>query len=203
MGDMAADVRGTQLPAAVLASPESRDPRPLVGEPLPLDLLNTHWIEASQLRDLLDTIPGTMIWLGSAVIEPDYRPRRIDEAHRAALRAARDILLAVAEQPHDDAARAAFNDLLARGHRHGCLGPDGPTTKVVIADPVWTVPWLAAEAYLDLLDRLPDRIRQCQHPDCVLWYLDTSPSGRRRWCSMSICGNRSKARRHYNRSKPN
>ncbi|OPX12458.1 CGNR zinc finger domain-containing protein, partial [Gordonia sp. i37] len=44
--------------------------------------------------------------------------------------------------------------------------------------------------------RVPDRIRQCQHPQCVLWYLDTSRSGTRRWCSMAICGNRTKARRH-------
>ncbi|WP_245997945.1 CGNR zinc finger domain-containing protein [Nocardia pseudobrasiliensis] len=32
-------------------------------------------------------------------------------------------------------------------------------------------------------------------------YLDPSPSGRRRWCSMATCGNRAKARRHYDRAR--
>jgi predicted RNA-binding Zn ribbon-like protein len=36
---------------------------------------------------------------------------------------------------------------------------------------------------------------------CSWLFLDTSPSGRRRWCSMAICGNRSKAQRHYRRSR--
>jgi predicted RNA-binding Zn ribbon-like protein len=82
------------------------------------------------------------------------------------------------------------------------LRADGPTTEVVVDDGHWLVPWLAGEAYFDLVNRVPDRIQQCQHPQCVLWYLDTSPSGTRRWCSMTICGNRVKARRHYKR-KPN
>jgi predicted RNA-binding Zn ribbon-like protein len=63
--------------------------------------------------------------------------------------------------------------------------------------------WLpAAIAGLDLLDLLrdrADRIRRCAHPDCVLWFLDTSRNGTRRWCSMAGCGNRAKAQRHYSR----
>lgn len=35
---------------------------------------------------------------------------------------------------------------------------------------------------------------------CSWLFLDTSPSRRRRWCSMAICGNRAKAERHYRRS---
>ena len=38
------------------------------------------------------------------------------------------------------------------------------------------------------------RIRKCANPDCVLWYLDTTKSGTRRWCSMAHCGNLEKAR---------
>lgn len=34
------------------------------------------------------------------------------------------------------------------------------------------------------------RIRKCQNPDCVLFFLDTSKSGTRTWCSMDICGNK-------------
>lgn len=33
-------------------------------------------------------------------------------------------------------------------------------------------------------------------------WLFTNPTGRRRWCSMAICGNRAKARRHAERRRP-
>jgi predicted RNA-binding Zn ribbon-like protein len=33
------------------------------------------------------------------------------------------------------------------------------------------------------------RIKECQHPDCSLLFLDDTQSGRRRWCSMDRCGN--------------
>ena len=35
-------------------------------------------------------------------------------------------------------------------------------------------------------------IRKCAGPACALYFYDTSRSGRRRWCSMAVCGNRNK-----------
>jgi predicted RNA-binding Zn ribbon-like protein len=35
---------------------------------------------------------------------------------------------------------------------------------------------------------------------CSWLFLDTSPTHRRRWCSMAVCGNRAKAERHHRRS---
>jgi predicted RNA-binding Zn ribbon-like protein len=46
-----------------------------------------------------------------------------------------------------------------------------------------------------------ERVRRCANPDCGWLFLDDSRAGKRRWCSMSACGNRAKARRHYHRSK--
>lgn len=40
------------------------------------------------------------------------------------------------------------------------------------------------------------RIRECEAPDCTLLFYDQSKSQRRRWCSMSSCGNRMKAATH-------
>ncbi|WP_240135408.1 CGNR zinc finger domain-containing protein [Streptomyces sp. MUM 178J] len=40
------------------------------------------------------------------------------------------------------------------------------------------------------------RIRQCGAHDCYLLFVDTSRPGRRRWCAMENCGNRSKVRAH-------
>lgn len=46
-----------------------------------------------------------------------------------------------------------------------------------------------------------NRIRKCEHPECRLYYVDTSKSGRRRWCSMELCGNRKKVAEFYARKK--
>ena len=45
------------------------------------------------------------------------------------------------------------------------------------------------------------RVRKCEAHDCTLLFEDATKSGRRRWCSMALCGNRMKvaafrARRH-------
>ncbi|QWF77427.1 CGNR zinc finger domain-containing protein [Amycolatopsis sp. CA-230715] len=47
----------------------------------------------------------------------------------------------------------------------------------------------------------PGRLRPCANPDCRLFLIDHSKPNRARWCSMAVCGNRMKARRHYQRSK--
>jgi predicted RNA-binding Zn ribbon-like protein len=70
-----------------------------------------------------------------------------------------------------------------------------------VDDPAWQPAVMAAVNLLDLLDQAPDRIRQCQHPACVLWFYDTTRNETRRWCSMATCGNRAKAHRHYDRVK--
>src|SRR5437867_8692637 len=40
----------------------------------------------------------------------------------------------------------------------------------------------------------PRRLRKCADPTCCLMFYDTSKSGRRRWCSMQLCGGRAKVR---------
>lgn len=42
-------------------------------------------------------------------------------------------------------------------------------------------------------------VRECAADDCHLIFLDTSRPQSRRWCSMSRCGGRAKARAHYAR----
>ncbi|MFC4050182.1 CGNR zinc finger domain-containing protein [Actinomadura syzygii] len=39
-------------------------------------------------------------------------------------------------------------------------------------------------------------LRICPGPDCSGRFVDKSPGGRRRWCSMAGCGNRAKAAQH-------
>lgn len=45
------------------------------------------------------------------------------------------------------------------------------------------------------------RVRECGADTCRWLFLDRSKNGTRRWCDMKICGNRAKARRHYQREK--
>jgi predicted RNA-binding Zn ribbon-like protein len=45
------------------------------------------------------------------------------------------------------------------------------------------------------------KVRRCANPECLYLFLDDSRAGKRRWCSMSSCGNRAKARRHYHKSR--
>ncbi len=55
----------------------------------------------------------------------------------------------------------------------------------------YLVPLAEAAAQL-LVEGDFNLVRQCEHPDCVLWFYDRTKSHRRRWCSMAICGNRHK-----------
>ncbi|MEK3806027.1 CGNR zinc finger domain-containing protein [Bacillus sp. FSL H8-0547] len=45
------------------------------------------------------------------------------------------------------------------------------------------------------------RIRKCNHEECKLYFVDTSKAGKRRWCSMELCGNRKKAAGFYSKKK--
>lgn len=56
---------------------------------------------------------------------------------------------------------------------------------------------IAMEALL-LSDELP-RLRGCAGEHCGWLFVDRSRNGMRRWCSMGDCGNRAKARKHYQR----
>ncbi|MER7245539.1 CGNR zinc finger domain-containing protein [Kribbella sp. NPDC000426] len=45
------------------------------------------------------------------------------------------------------------------------------------------------------------RLRQCGDDGCGWLFLDRSKNGSRRWCSSADCGNRARARRHYERAR--
>jgi len=62
--------------------------------------------------------------------------------------------------------------------------------------------WPVARAAADLLasDEL-EKVRICAASDCAWLFLDKTRNHARRWCDMTTCGNRAKARRHYERIK--
>jgi len=60
---------------------------------------------------------------------------------------------------------------------------------------------LARSAADLLVSESHTRLRRCAGPGCVLVFADVSKAGRRRWCSMSACGNRAKSRAHRERGR--
>jgi predicted RNA-binding Zn ribbon-like protein len=60
--------------------------------------------------------------------------------------------------------------------------------------------WPIIRSAADLLTSpLRDRVRQC--PNCGWLFVDQSRNRTRTWCDMRFCGNRVKARRHYERTR--
>ncbi len=60
--------------------------------------------------------------------------------------------------------------------------------------------WPIAQSATELLTSHDlKQVRECEASDCYWLFLDNSRNRSRRWCSMTSCGNREKARRHYHR----
>jgi predicted RNA-binding Zn ribbon-like protein len=104
-------------------------------------------------------------------------------------------------RPIPEGDRAVLNELAAQP----CLVPHllpGPTRTWVAAQ---GVPSLMSSVARDAIDLLGGpraaRLKRCQGSRCSLLFVDTSRSGRRRWCSMERCGNRAKVAAHRRRRK--
>ncbi len=167
-----------------------RDPRPHLGEPLALDLLNTRWASAEGPQDLLSDTTGLRCWLQTNELSDRCD---VDESSLEALLVARQaILRVVAEGSADE-----LNEVLDHGRIRRRLADAGPQGLPDVPEAQWLAGWLAADNLLGLLAEAPHRIKQCAHPHCILWFHDTSKNGTRRWHSMTTCGNRAKAARHY------
>jgi signal transduction histidine kinase/predicted RNA-binding Zn ribbon-like protein len=164
------------------------DPRPVTGEALPLDLMNTRWVDPDGSHDLLETVAGLEIWLASAgfagQVEADAETLRNVVATRDALHSL------VADGSDRETARSTLNETLAHGSIRRVLGPDGPTNQVDIVPDSWLPAWAAAETYLRLLEEGPDRITKCSNPGCILHFYDLTRDCTRHWCSATGCGGR-------------
>jgi predicted RNA-binding Zn ribbon-like protein len=169
------------------------DPRALPGEPLSLDLVNTEFVPDGTLVDLLATAESARSWAAAAGLTGT-----LDEASLAALRQTRSAVRDALE----GRGAAPLNAVLDQGRVRLTVSDTLAPSRTLQADEsAWQPAVLAAESLLELLETAPDRVKHCENPDCVLWFFDTTRNGTRRWCSMAVCGNRMKARRHYDRRK--
>jgi predicted RNA-binding Zn ribbon-like protein len=171
-------------------------PRALPDEPLALDLVNTEFLPDGTLVDLLATAESTRAWLTAAGL--DQAASGDPGCTRAALRQAR----AAIRDALSGRDTAPLNWVLGHGRAHLSVSASLVPLRTLDADdPAWRPAVMAAASLLDLLEQAPGRIKHCENPACMLWFFDTTRNGTRRWCSMAVCGNRMKARRHYDRVK--
>ena len=202
------------------------DPLPAPSETLAIDFANTRYWRGSRVPSESLTGPADLVdWAGSTALVPVslvQRCRARWAAHpkegeaaladalgwREAIYRALAAASAGAEVSPDDVAR--LNAALARAPVRQRLGldPDGPggggrgwavgavspSGDALLAPVLWSAGDLLTGGRLD-------KVRRCANPECGWLFLDDSRAGKRRWCSMSSCGNRAKARRHYHKSR--
>lgn len=179
---------------------------PLVGEPLALDLVNTRVHPPGQEElDLLGTPEGLNAWLAA---EAGRLASQVREVDLTALRDLRDHIARAIEHARRGSAPPAhalraLTDAQRRAPVHRELDWNG--TKVTATpcrsgDPTQDLLAELADAAADLLtDPAIRKVRRCEGPQCQLLFLPAHP--RRRWCSPTLCGNRVRVARYYQRHR--
>jgi predicted RNA-binding Zn ribbon-like protein len=180
-----------------------------------LDFANTRSASGEHLRTYADLVafaqqsalvtPVDADWLhAQAAREPLVAQRVLNRALHLR-QALRDLFSALADER--DPAPEDISVL------NGDLAASLPYARVEARAEgfVWTwsgraldrVLWPISRSAADLLTSDAQRrlVRQCGASDCEWLFLDTSKNRSRQWCSMQSCGNREKARRHYQRVK--
>jgi predicted RNA-binding Zn ribbon-like protein len=188
-----------------------------VGNQPCLDFINTDLVMNGQPTDLLESFHDLVAWLVQAGRLTEEAAKRIERAgvrqgsetlqqakeFRATLR---DMARRLAEgKSVPQTALDAINHLL----RHRLGFPQISRRNDAFERKFQSEPedrnqvlGLLAEAASDLLVTCDlSLIKQCQNPQCVLFFYDTTKNHARHWCSMGLCGNRSKVAAHYHRHR--
>ena len=194
---------------------------PLLGEPAPVELMNTQWADRDGGHDAL-AADGALGWLAAVApriggLDPasldGLSPAVATEVGRT-LRALRDALRRLAaEVTGDDRAAAQspvrdvrvaidrVNAIAAAAPRWATLerAGDGRLARSPASahPPALAACSAIAEQAVELFtDQTRDQLRACPGPGCVLYFVRQHP--RREWCSAG-CGNRARVARHYRR----
>ena len=178
-------------------SGEFRESMPFLGGSLWIDFLNTTPVMKGVPLDLIGDREALARWARQANLDAAATgdSDSIEDLRdlRAELAAAFDQLAAGLPLP-----RRTLDDVNRRIGRSGTRlrveERDGvpviEETTILVGPPVATaVAWDFAH-FLKTFDR--ERMRHCDNPACTMHFYDIGKNNRRRWCSMSACGNRDK-----------
>lgn len=203
------------MTAATATHDASHDHRHDTSLEASFEFLNTLKLDSGSLVDVIPTYEDAIGWLtANGFVHRDLgdlpesgspAATRALERIRRVRAALRDVAQAVAdERPADPASLTEVNRTLAARERielvaapdgvsvgHSHVGDPLDDALARVADPI------VAEIRVDH----GHRFRICDNETCRWLFYDESRAGRRRWCSMSSCGNRAKAARHRARLK--
>ncbi len=192
---------------------------PAVGNNLSLDFINTKIIENGELKDLLTDFTDLAAWAAATdLLEKSKAERLVDEwtdsaeINDAFARAIdfREVLremvanLSGGKTVSKRAIAAINSEIQNQSGSIEIRKTENGFEKSFRADFREPRQLLApvAESAADLLCYgNPARLRKCENPECVLYFYDATKNHSRRWCSMSMCGNRHKAAAFYRRGK--
>jgi predicted RNA-binding Zn ribbon-like protein len=192
---------------------------PFVGERLCLDFVNTDLVQDGGRVDLLGGFDDLLAWCVAAEVLGAPQAKEMSARWTtqgtarvfAEARRFRKTLRAMVERVASGGttvtrpALDAINDVLrARVGELALVRTKGGYETLFLAR--WTGPEQllvpVAESAAALLSQGDlSLVRKCEHPACVLYFYDTTKNHRRRWCSMTACGNRAKVAAHYRRTR--
>lgn len=172
------------------ARPEDRDGFRFRGGCNAIDLPATYRARLSPSpRELLNRPRDLARWLVSAGMAGALPKTTIDDLAMArVLREAIYVLASRRSGAEAETARHTLNRIAAgapavpRLQADGTMRLEGTARALLVTLARDAVNLFGSDAV----------IRQCQSPDCTLYFIDTSRKGDRRWCSMSACGNKAK-----------
>ncbi|WP_394362905.1 CGNR zinc finger domain-containing protein [Amycolatopsis sp. SB7-3] len=171
-----------------------------IGGSVPLDLVNTvSWRrDPARREDRLSAPERLSEWV--VLVGAGTERLEISEAVLEAVKDFRETLYRVLTSDPPDVT-VLRNPLLA-AYRHAELPPSLPLRwQVPLVDDT-ALPHFLALAAEDLLRSGElERIRECEGPGCGWIFTDHTRNRSRRWCSSSDCGNRARAKRHYDKTR--
>jgi predicted RNA-binding Zn ribbon-like protein len=202
-------------PAAVSA--QDGHPRPeLIGGHVALDLVNTvSWrLDPARTLDRLRDTDALVAWAVAAGVVPAEQAQRLSAAQddaaaadralehvrrlrESAYRLLRPIALG---SPVEEAEVERVQRAVTRALAQARVGNVVPWRwEVDVRGPDDLPAALTLEVWRLLQFEDLTRLRACRDRDCGWLFLDRSKNASRTWCSSADCGNRKRARRHYQR----
>jgi predicted RNA-binding Zn ribbon-like protein len=174
-----------------------------------LDFLNTLDLDDGQLVEHFSQPSDVAAWFSDhGLIHPESRSRWTStdlDRVRLVRRALRDVVESVVDHRRPERDSVDLVNTTLESRRPARLELDGSAVRIGhrhAEAPVSDALAVIAEAIVnELAAGRPERLRICANDQCRWTFFDSSPTGRRRWCSMASCGNRAKAARHRAKAK--
>jgi predicted RNA-binding Zn ribbon-like protein len=200
---------------ALLAADVQPGDRPPAPPPLDLVQAFVNTVDREHGPDLLDDAEGLAEWLarrglpepaaGSAAARGRSGRARLSHVSPSALRRAREVREALhallLAQAHGAAAPADALATLDAAAERARLRPRFATGRLEpAADGVdGALGTILAAGFAARSDGTFARLKACSNDVCGWAFYDRSPTASATWCSMRVCGGRSKARAYYRR----